>query len=682
MSFNIVEASIEDLRRALTSGSLTSVDLVAKYLHRIAAYDVRGPCLNSIPILNPDVFDEAATSDARRAAGQLLGPLDGIPYTIKDSMKYKGMTCSTGSPALVHLVANEDSFVAKQLRKAGAVCLGRTNTPPMMASGMHRGVHGRAESPYNLEYLTAAFSSGSSNGSGTSTAASFAAFGLGSETVSSGRSPASNNGLVAYTPSRTVISPRGVWPLYPTCDVIVPHTRNVDDMMTILDVLTVVDDTKDGDFWREQQYVEIPFVKRPNSHQDLKATALGSLSGKRIAVPAMYVGGEDPKAKLTIVAKDVIALYQQARKDMEELGATVIETNFPLVTNYEDDSITGQTNNVVGFEPDWNGKERGELVAFLWDDFLKANGDPNYPGLDSVDGENMFPRPADYIPDRYMEHKNFMNYPNLVNIARNRGNKSIWDVEGIAKALPALEAQRKRDLEDWMEQNHIDVVAFPSAGDVGKSDLDTNDESAQHALQNGIKYSNGNRALRHMGVPTFSVTMGLMAESKMPLNLTFAGKHGQDSDLLKYAYSFEQHTKRRVAPPVTPALESDVLSETTQGMPPSILPSSSRFELRVASANRVTPNEVEVHGSIEGPSNESIKLEAYVDGKAVQPSAVQVEGNEWSFRSGYTHYLPVQPLYGGIGQVVNNVLVVVLARAVSQVAGRLVLIDQHAPLEE
>ena len=129
---------------------------------------------------------------------------------------YMGMSCATGSPAFKDLVANKDSFVAEQLRKAGAICVGRTNTPPMMASGMHRGLHGRAESPYNLDYLTAAFSSGSSNGSGTSTAASFAAFGLGSETVSSGRSPASNNGLVAYTPSRCVISPRGVWYVCPT----------------------------------------------------------------------------------------------------------------------------------------------------------------------------------------------------------------------------------------------------------------------------------------------------------------------------------------------------------------------------------------------------------------------------------------------------------------------------------
>lgn len=453
-------------------------------------------------------------------------------------------------------------------------------------------------------------------------------------------------------------------------------------MMAILDVLTVVDRTKEGDFWREQNFVEVPHVERPSSHLDLKSSASGSLRGKRIAVPAMYVGGQDPNAKPTVVSKDVIALYQRAKKDLEELGATVDETDFPLVTNYEDDSVTGHTNNVVGFEPDWNGKERGELVAYLWDDFLKANHDSKYPGLSSVDGSIMFPRPPGYIPDRYMEHKNFMNYPGLVELAKNRGAKTIWDVEGIAKALPALEAQRKRDIEDWMDQNEIDVVAFPSAGDVGKSDLDTNDESARHALKNGVKYSNGNRALRHMGVPTVSVTMGLMHESRMPLNLTFAGKHGQDSELLKYAYDFEQHAKKRIAPPVTPALESDQIVDEPRDMPPSDRPGSSRFELRVASARRVSPNEIEVRGSIEGPSSESIKLEAYVDGKAVQAPAIKVDGNSWSFKDVYTHYLPVIPLYGGVGQVVNHALVVILARAASQVAGQLVLVDQNAALED
>ncbi|GIZ43194.1 hypothetical protein CKM354_000643200 [Cercospora kikuchii] len=677
MSINLVEASISDLQHALSSGSITSVELVAKYLQRIATYDIRGPCLNSIPILNQDVFDQAAASDARRAAGSLLGPLDGIPYTIKDSMKYKGMTCSSGSPALEHLVANEDSFVVEQLRKAGAVCIGRTNTPPMMASGMHRGVLGRAESPYNLEYLTAAFSSGSSNGSGTSTAASFAAFGLGSETVSSGRSPASNNALVAYTPSRTVISPRGAWPLYPTCDVLVPHTRTTEDMFAILDVLTAVDRTKDGDFWREQTFVHVPEVERPRSFLDLKNSSKGSLSGKRIAIPAMYIGGHDPKAQPTFVSQEVIDLWQQARKDLESLGATVVETDFPLVSNYE------PTNNVLGFKPDWNSKERGELVAYLWDDFLRENGDPNYPNLASVDGKNMFPRPEGYIPDRYMETKNFMNYPGLVEMARNRNGKSIWQISGIASALPALEAQRKRDLEDWMDNLDIDLVVFPSAGDVGKADLDTNDESARHALQNGVKYSNGNRAIRHMGVPTVSVTMGFMPTSQMPVNLTFAGKHGQDVDLFRYAREFEQSKERRRAPPVTPALGSDEI-RIVDGVQKDDVKAASSLDLTVSTAARVSENEVQVTGTIRPAAG--VSLEVTIDGKAVPTENIKLDRENWSFKTTFNPFEPRTPLYGGVGKVVNNVVIIILAKSGSgtgkAASGKLVFIEQKAQIQQ
>ncbi|TIX35380.1 MAG: amidase, partial [Mesorhizobium sp.] len=232
---HLVEASIADLRRALEEGTVTSVGLVGAYLRRIAHYDRHGIALNAVPVLNPDMFAQAAASDRRRREGKTLGPLDGIPYTAKDSYKVRGLTVAAGSPAFEHLVANEDAFTIARLRAGGAVLIGLTNMPPMANGGMQRGVYGRAESPYNKNYLTAAFGSGSSNGSGTATAASFAAFGLGEETWSSGRAPASNNALVAYTPSRGVISVRGNWPLVPTMDVVVPHTRSVADMLVLLD---------------------------------------------------------------------------------------------------------------------------------------------------------------------------------------------------------------------------------------------------------------------------------------------------------------------------------------------------------------------------------------------------------------------------------------------------------------
>ena len=256
--FDVVEASIADLCDALDAGRVTSVQLVAAYLERIARFDRHGEHLNSVPVLSSRVFDDAKASDDRRATGGSLGRLDGIPYTVKDSFAVEGQTLAAGSPAFKELVANADSFAVARLRAGGAIVLGRTTMPPMANGGMQRGLYGRAESPYNRNFLTAAFASGSSNGSGTATASSFCTFGLGEETWSSGRAPASNNGLVAYTPSRGVISVRGNWPLVPTMDVVVPHTRSVADLLEVLDVLVVDDPDPTGDFWRTQQWVDLP----------------------------------------------------------------------------------------------------------------------------------------------------------------------------------------------------------------------------------------------------------------------------------------------------------------------------------------------------------------------------------------------------------------------------------------
>lgn len=207
----------------------------------------------------------------------------------------------------------------------------------------------------------------------------------------------------------------------------------------------------------------------------------------------MFIGGHDPKALPIVVSQDVIDLWTQARKDLEALGATVKETDFPLVTNYDFNPETNQTNNVIGFPDDWNSIERTRLVAYMWDDFLAGFNSSKYPSLASADGHLLFPRPEGYIPDKFMEIKNFMNYPGLVEIAkkRDRVKDTVYSIPGMSTALPALEAQRKRDLEDWMDGQGIDLVVFPANGDVGKADLDTNEESARHALQNGNTFQTG-----------------------------------------------------------------------------------------------------------------------------------------------------------------------------------------------
>lgn len=115
-----------------------------------------------------------------------------------------------------------------------------------------------------------------------------------------------------------------------------------------------------------------------------------------------------------------------------------------------------------------------------------------------------------------------------------------------------------------------------------------------------------------MGVPTASVCMGLMANSRMPVNLTFAGKHGDDVKLLKYAYAFEKQTGHRIEPPVTPAVDSDRIDLDKSG--DSNFPQSTAPSLHVHSA-RLFNRTVRIDGEILGPQPDSVQLKAFVDGE-------------------------------------------------------------------
>ncbi|MBH3463713.1 amidase [Pseudomonas carnis] len=563
----VTEVSIAQLRAALEAGQTTAVELVQAYLARIDAYD--GPqtatALNAVVVRNPDALKEAQASDARRAKGQTLGPLDGIPYTAKDSYLVKGLTAASGSPAFAKLVAQRDAFTIERLRAGGAICLGKTNMPPMANGGMQRGVYGRAESPYNADYLTAPFASGSSNGAGTATAASFAAFGLAEETWSSGRGPASNNGLCAYTPSRGVISVRGNWPLTPTMDVVVPYARTMADLLEVLDVVVAEDPDTRGDLWRLQPWVPIPSVTsvRPVSYAAL-AVDSESLAGKRFGVPRMYINADPdagtsekpgiggPTGQKIHTRATVIELWQAARQALEAAGAEVIEVDFPLVSNCEGDRPGAPTVFTRGLvSKEFLHDELWELSAWAFDDFLRANGDPHLNRLADVDGPNIFPHDPGTLPNR--EDDLAAGMDEYVRMAQ-RGI-TPWDqISTVPDGLCGLEQTRRLDLEDWMDTLGLDAVLFPTVADVGPADADVNEASADIAWSNGVWVANGNLAIRHLGVPTVTVPMGVMADIGMPVGLTFAGRAYDDSALLRFASAFEATGSKRMIPPRTPPL--------------------------------------------------------------------------------------------------------------------------------
>ena len=564
--FDVVEADIASLRSALDSQETTSEELVALYLRRIAAFDVAGPRLNAVVVNNPHALDEARESDRRRAQGRTLGPLDGIPYTAKDSYLATGLTCASGSPAFADLVAQRDAFTIARLRAAGAVLLGLTNMPPMANGGMQRGVYGRAESPYNGDYLTAAFGSGSSNGSGTATAASFAAFGLGEETWSSGRAPASNNALCAYTPSRGVISVRGNWPLVPSMDVVVPHTRTMADLLEVLDVVVADDSDTTGDLWRTQPWIELPSSSqvRPESYPALRTGDSSPLRGLRLGVPRMYLGTDEeagtgtgfggPTGERIVPRPSVVALFEAVRADLEAAGAEVVETDFPVVSNYEGDREGAPTIATRGLLPQgYLEEEIWDQSMWGWETFLRANGDPRLHRLADVVGPAIFPHPEGALPDRYGELD--FDLADYVTRAREVGVvEDVTTLPLLEGGLRALEETRRVDLEEWMDGLGLDAVIFPAVADVGPADMDVNEASADLGWRNGVWVANGNLVPRHLGIPTVTVPMGTMADIGMPVGLTFAGRGWDDAALLTMAAAFESTGERRTEPSRTPRL--------------------------------------------------------------------------------------------------------------------------------
>lgn len=561
----IIEASIADLRTALDAGEVTAVELVEACFDRIDAYDGPGTDtrLNSVVVRNAEARIEAAASDERRAEGRVAGPLDGIPYTAKDSYLVRGMTAASGSPAFVNLIARSDAFTVGRLRAGGAICLGKTNMPPMANGGMQRGIYGRAESPYNAGYLTAPFASGSSNGAGTATAASFAAFGLAEETWSSGRGPASNNGLCAYTPSRGVISVRGNWPLTPTMDVVVPYARSMRDLLEVLDVIVADDPETRGDLWRSQRWIELPAASevRPDSYPDLAATP-AALAGRRFGVPRMYINADPiagtgektdiwgPAGERVETRQSVIDLWREARRDLEASGAQVVEVDFPAVSNYEADRPGYPNVFTRGLvSPQFLDEELRGLSAWAYDDFLRANDDPALNRLAEVDGNLIFPHEPGTLPGR--EGDLAFGMEEYVEMAQ-AGLRSWDELPELEAGLRGLEQTRRIDLEEWMNDLGLDSVVFPAVADVAPADADVNPESADRAWANGVWVANGNLVPRHLGIPTVTVPMGLMSDTEMPVGLTFAGRAYDDNALLRQASGFEAIRPRRVAPPRTP----------------------------------------------------------------------------------------------------------------------------------
>jgi amidase len=316
---DVVEASIAELRAAVVEGRTTCRMVVQAHLDRIAAYDgplePGGTPLGAMSAVNPRALEVADSLDAwladRRSDGGEPGPLFCAPMLVKDNFDTHDLPTTGGSVALAGTIPPRDAFMVARIRQAGAVIVGKTNMAEWAFSPRQSvsSSHGTTANAYDRGYTPA----GSSGGTASGVAASFGVGGLGSDTGNSIRGPSSHLALVGIRSTLGLTSRSGVVPLFFDRDVAGPMARSVEDAARIFQVVAGPDP--------EDPYTELgrahagtdylAFLEAPSDPDT-------PLAGVRLGVLRSFADPErsDPA---------VLALFEQALRDLEGLGATLVD---------------------------------------------------------------------------------------------------------------------------------------------------------------------------------------------------------------------------------------------------------------------------------------------------------------------------------------------------------------------
>lgn len=307
--YDVMEKSVVELQEAMARGEVTSKELVAAYLARIAAYDRTGPSLNAFITVNAAALDAADALDRERTQKGPRGPLHGIPIVVKDNFETEDMPTTGGSIALAGFMPGRDAFQVHKLREAGAVIVGKTNLHEL-AAGITSisSLGGQTRNPYDPLRNPG----GSSGGTGAAVSANFGVAGMGSDTCGSIRIPSANNNLVGLRGTLGLSSRRGIIPLSHTQDIGGPLARSVTDLAIMLDA-TVGPDA--GDPTTSASAGHIPKSYRealqPNALKDAHIGLLKNLFG---------TSQED---------NEVAGIDRKALDAMKAAGAQVEEVTIP-----------------------------------------------------------------------------------------------------------------------------------------------------------------------------------------------------------------------------------------------------------------------------------------------------------------------------------------------------------------
>jgi Asp-tRNAAsn/Glu-tRNAGln amidotransferase A subunit and related amidases len=488
---DLQEASAAQLRQGYETGRFTVVDVVQGYLNRIEALDRNGPRLNAILAVNPDALKIAAELDAELEAGNPRGPLHGIPVILKDNIDSTDpMPTTAGATALRSSFARKDSWVAKKLRAAGAVILGKANLSEWAnfrasySSSGWSGVGGQTRNPYVLDRNPC----GSSSGSGAAVAASLCALAIGTETNGSIVCPATNNGIVGIKPTVGLVSRSGIIPISFSQDTAGPMARTVEDAAFCLGVLAGVDpaDAKTA-------------AAQGNHHEDYtKFLKADGLKGKRIGLMKNLMGYH----------YRVDALMEQAADFMKSRGAEVIEVEGP-----KEGPIEGDSFQVMLYEFK-DGLNR----------YFAGLGDA--APVRDLAGLIEFNK-TDPVELRWFDQK-------LLEQANEKGGLEAAEYRKALESM--LKAARDEGIDRLLAEHQLDALMAPTGAPAWKTDW-----------IDGDHFTGSSSSLAAIaGYPSVTVPMGFVEE--LPVNVSFFGRAWSEPLLLEIAFAYEQGTKHRRAP--------------------------------------------------------------------------------------------------------------------------------------
>jgi len=494
--FSVEEVTIASLQAALQAGRLTAETLLDLYLQRIQALDGNGPTLRAVQEINPDARAIAQALDEERRVKGPRGPLHGIPVLLKDNIATADkLETTAGALALVGARPREDATIARKLREAGMVLLGKASmsewayfkSTPGSSGWSAR--HGQARNPYALDRTPC----GSSSGSAIAVAANLVAVSLGTETDGSIICPAGVNGVVGIKPTVGLTSRAGVIPISATQDTVGPFGRTVADAATVLGALVGVDPRDPA-----------TQASAGKSHTDYtQFLDPNGLRGARIGVPRDGYFGYSPKAD---------AVANQALDVLRDLGAVLVD---PVkIPNFDRAALTAAESVVFLYEfkagvnaylaelaPGAQVQTLEEIIAFN-----RRNTNANLPFF----GQELLER------------------------AQAKG--TLTEPEYLEAQEKCRRLAGREGFDVVMDQQQLDALVAPTTTPAWKVDLVNGDMFRGSSAKSAAL----------AGYPLVSVPAGHVMG--LPVGLTFMGRAWSEPTLLKLAYAFEQATKARRPP--------------------------------------------------------------------------------------------------------------------------------------